>query len=635
MTSPVKRAPKKAAPRGKWSEATLLTSEKSVLVHADLVKLLASPEAWNCLDESDKQEILALLPADIHPETELQPHSQEQKLLPLPASFLRYSNNWRDGLRQFQLDLENGRYDPEWLRQAEKARKQRESGDFDTFKEREFEQFWGQKQNFNKRLPAGDSAKIKLSELVEHGVIQLGDVWRFRFGFGKGENNIKIDKEVRIDRIEGSNLSFTIPTGGRTFLSSAHPGAQKVESSPIESDIKVEVTATTPKEVLTDVAKVSPDTEEPPVGHSITQELPAPSLPKILESDAEEPAEDLRSSLNGPTVTDSTAEEVDDTVDAIMPQEAKKTATAADASLGGDQETGAFQVIIVNQNDSLKPAYESLKRPTPQPESEPPAKRKRGRPRKIQSVPELGTEIVPDPDEKEVASPEVDTPANPGISVEIVKSPYYSSNSASSEAMRSNTQTKDPEQSTETSPPTDIEMRDADGPTTRISLPLAGSFTDPELPEKSVETTVQAGELNQSEKTTATTNTNSYEPERIEEQEEPASSPLSPARSMTNPQSTQHQEEPEQTTDTAEQQPQPDAESNEAAPQAEAEQLEVTITIPNIKTPNPVITHILKLDGRKPDGRTGNSWKEFRCYRNNQDIGSLWELREAWYLKQK
>lgn len=36
MTSPVKRA-KKAAPRGKWSEATLLTSEKSVLVHADLV----------------------------------------------------------------------------------------------------------------------------------------------------------------------------------------------------------------------------------------------------------------------------------------------------------------------------------------------------------------------------------------------------------------------------------------------------------------------------------------------------------------------------------------------------------------------------------------------------------------------
>jgi hypothetical protein len=161
-------------------------------------KLLASPEAWNCLDESDKQEILALLPADIHPETELQPDSQEQKIPPLPASFLRYSNNWRDGLRQFQLDLENGRYDPEWLRQAEKARKQRESGDFDTFKEREFEQFWGQKQNFNKRLLAGDSAKIKLSELVEHGVIQLGDVWRFRFGFGKGENNIKIDKEVRV-----------------------------------------------------------------------------------------------------------------------------------------------------------------------------------------------------------------------------------------------------------------------------------------------------------------------------------------------------------------------------------------------------------------------------------------------------
>lgn len=406
-----------------------------------------------------------------------------------------------------------------------------------------------------------------------------------------------------------------------------------MESSPTESDIKVEVTATTPQEVLADAAKVSPGTEKPTIGHSIKQELPTPSPAEIRESDAEGPAENLPSLSKGPAVTDSTAEEVDDTVDVILPQEANTTATTADASLENDQETGAFQVIIVNQNDSPKPANESLKRPTPQPESEPPAKRKRGRPRKIQSVPELGTETVPDPVEQEVTSPKVDTPANPGISVEIVKSPYYSSNSASSEAMRSNTQTKDPEQSTETSPPTDIEMRDSDGPSIQTSLPPVGSFTDPVLPEKSVEIPVQAGELNQSEKTT--TNTNSYETERIEDQEEPASSPLSPARSMTNPPSTQPQEEPKQPTDEAEQQSQPGAESNEAAQQPEPEQLEVTITIPNIKTPSPVITHILKLDGRKPDGRTGNSWKEFRCYRNNQDIGSLWELREAWYLKQK
>lgn len=152
------------------------------------------------MDENDKRKILALLPADTHPDAELQEDKPDAKIPPLPTSFLRYSNNWRDGIRQFQIDLENGRYDPEWLRQAENARKEREKGDFDSFKEREFEQFWGQKQNFDKRLPAGESAKIKLSQLIDHGVIQLGDIWRFRFGFGKpgGDNHITIDKEARV-----------------------------------------------------------------------------------------------------------------------------------------------------------------------------------------------------------------------------------------------------------------------------------------------------------------------------------------------------------------------------------------------------------------------------------------------------
>lgn len=111
---------------------------------------------------------------------------------------MRYSNNWRDGIRQFQLDLQNGRYDPEWLRQAEQARKQRENGDFDSFKEREFEQFWGQKQRFDTRIAAGESAKIKLSELIDAGVVLLGDVWRFRWFFKASEPPVLIDKEGRV-----------------------------------------------------------------------------------------------------------------------------------------------------------------------------------------------------------------------------------------------------------------------------------------------------------------------------------------------------------------------------------------------------------------------------------------------------
>lgn len=59
------------------------------------------------------------------------------------------------------------------------------------------------------------------------------------------------------------------------------------------------------------------------------------------------------------------------------------------------------------------------------------------------------------------------------------------------------------------------------------------------------------------------------------------------------------------------------------------------IIVPDIKTPNMLITKILQIDGRCKEGaRTANAWKEIRCYRKNQDMGSLWDVRQAWYVKQ-
>lgn len=150
------------------------------------------------LEEDEKREILALLPADIHPDADLSKTDSEYRIPPLPQQFVRYSTNWREGLRVFQLDLENGRYDPQWLRQAEHARRERENGDFDKFKEREFEEFWGQKQRMDMAAAAGEHGRIQLRELVTAGVIQLGDVWRFNFVFGRGENRLVIDKEARV-----------------------------------------------------------------------------------------------------------------------------------------------------------------------------------------------------------------------------------------------------------------------------------------------------------------------------------------------------------------------------------------------------------------------------------------------------
>lgn len=84
------------------------------------------------------------------------------------------------------------------MRDAEGARRQRENGDFDSFKEREFEQFWGQKQRMDMRLSAGECGRIPLGTLVRAGVFLPGDVWRWTFAFGKGADRFVVDKEARV-----------------------------------------------------------------------------------------------------------------------------------------------------------------------------------------------------------------------------------------------------------------------------------------------------------------------------------------------------------------------------------------------------------------------------------------------------
>ncbi|RAQ61340.1 hypothetical protein COH20_004051 [Aspergillus flavus] len=210
-----KRNPKRAA-KDPWAEDKLMTSTSSNLIYLDLVKLLAKPEAWNCLEESEKREILDLLPEDLH--SNLDPSSDDPgaKIPPLPEEFLRYSNNWRDGIRHFQLDLQNGRYDPVWLRQAGEAMQQRADGKFDKFKEEEFEQFWGQKQKMDKTLAAGQSSQVKLSTLISNGVVLVGDVWKYSRAFKKG--NLLVEKEARIVDIQNGRLTFEMPLGQRVFL---------------------------------------------------------------------------------------------------------------------------------------------------------------------------------------------------------------------------------------------------------------------------------------------------------------------------------------------------------------------------------------------------------------------------------
>ncbi len=151
--------------------------------------LLANPQAWDALDDNEKEELKALLP----------PHIEYNPDGSIPQNYLRYDNDWRNGVRQFQVDLEAGRYDPEWQRQAAQAMEERAAGKFDQWKEEQFEEWWGQKQKLSSDALAGQSTKMKMDVLVRAGVFKVGDVWSYARVFGKGkESRVLVEKDVTV-----------------------------------------------------------------------------------------------------------------------------------------------------------------------------------------------------------------------------------------------------------------------------------------------------------------------------------------------------------------------------------------------------------------------------------------------------
>ncbi|KAI5310899.1 hypothetical protein KEM55_003066 [Ascosphaera atra] len=218
-------APRRTGRRSRWDEDTLTTSTKSPLINLDLVKLLSHPEAWTCLTEDEKKQILSLLPENIHPEADAHAHDPNYIIPPLPNSFLRYSNPWRDAVRQFQSDLELGRYTRKWQRDAAQASRERAQGMFVRFKEEQFEEFWGQKQKLDRSLVAGESSKVKLETLVKEGVIKVGDIWKYtrlirkeKRAKSEAVEEVFIEKECKVAAIRGVSLTFLIPPERRVFL---------------------------------------------------------------------------------------------------------------------------------------------------------------------------------------------------------------------------------------------------------------------------------------------------------------------------------------------------------------------------------------------------------------------------------
>ena len=115
--------------------------------------------------------------------------------------FLKYDNDFRTALRQYQEDLAEGRMDPEWQAQAANAMEKRANGHFDDFKDREYESFWGQKQKVAYGVIAGESSKIKLEVLTRKGVFKVDDIWKLDRKFrGKNGSTVHIQKEAKVSQ---------------------------------------------------------------------------------------------------------------------------------------------------------------------------------------------------------------------------------------------------------------------------------------------------------------------------------------------------------------------------------------------------------------------------------------------------
>lgn len=178
-------------------------SAKTKLANEDLTAILSNPQAWSILSDEEKETVRSLMPADMVYTEDGAPDPQ----------FLRYDNDWRNGLRLFSEDLQNGRYEPEWLEAAQEAAEMRRRGDFDSWKEEQFEEHWGQKSDAHADLMAGEAVKIRLPEMIKAGIFRVGDVLSYARAFGVGKNGFLVEKNPIVVEITGQTMTFTMAHG--------------------------------------------------------------------------------------------------------------------------------------------------------------------------------------------------------------------------------------------------------------------------------------------------------------------------------------------------------------------------------------------------------------------------------------
>lgn len=135
--------------------------------------------------EDEYNEIIALLPADdiIYPAND-DVTVPDGKPMINPELFT--NTVFKDAVLRYQQDLAAGKYELGFLDKAAEARKRRIAGEFDNWKDDQFEVYWGEKQQLYAGAVSGASSKITLAEMINASVFKLGDVFSMRRCFSGG-----------------------------------------------------------------------------------------------------------------------------------------------------------------------------------------------------------------------------------------------------------------------------------------------------------------------------------------------------------------------------------------------------------------------------------------------------------------
>ena len=191
-TAPAKRNAGRAAKVNRSDPEWLVTNEKSPLAYEDLHAEFSDPKTYENFTKSDWEDLRETLPPNIPLNTDG---------YSIPMTFFKYDPDFRRGIREFQEDLASGRLDPKWQADAAQAMEERARGQFDAYKENQFEAFWGQKQKLNHDALAGESTKIKLDLLIQNEIFKVGDYFSYSRVFGRGKNGVLIEKDCKVSEV--------------------------------------------------------------------------------------------------------------------------------------------------------------------------------------------------------------------------------------------------------------------------------------------------------------------------------------------------------------------------------------------------------------------------------------------------